>query len=485
MDLQVSDSDASMRYLSASVIGGTHIGADTTLDSTWIEGAKLTSYSHSDGPAMLPAEILALIFRECLRGFDRAEERQGFALVLSHTTSYLRDVAVSTPSLWCDICVTTGNPVNLFMNAQFLERSRTSPLRIYLHFNGLSSHSDMSYALDFLIPHIERWETLQITGHLRSAQSLIIERFSDARTPILKHLHIRRDNQRLGYANASIFESGAPGLVSIRFHKIHPQYSLPPLASLKRVQLIALPPLIINRDLTFLSNLRHLTHLNIIDTDFSNMGTLQLPALVTLAIRVDGSHHGVSAMMSVVRAPLLERLVLLGLVEEDLYFPPPDFPALRSLTIGDMEGYVSSHHWERRVTVLFPHITDFTFIDLDDDTTLPPSPYENGEIILSGWKHLHALTLRKESPTDNDIQVRGELMFALFNIFAHCRREGCSVQKLRICHRTFGLIQTLSRVAELENLVGSYEICDFRPGMVKIMEDLWMQEVWLYLFVLD
>lgn len=475
MDLHISDSDPSMRHISAFAIGGTRPGVDTALDSTRIEGAKSTS--HSYGPAMLPAEILAIIFQECLRGFNRAEERQGFVLVLSYSTSYFRNVAVSTPSLWCDICVTTGNSVNLSMNALFLERSGACPLRLSLHIDVLCSFSDMSYALDFLIPHIERWENFQITGHLKSARPLIIERLSNAKAPILKHLHIRRDDRPFGYASAYMFESGAPSLVSIRFHNIHPRYHLPPLASLKRIQLIALPTLIVNRDLQFLSNLHHLTHLNIIDTNFSNTGILQLPVLVTLAIRVDGSHHGVSAMMSMVRAPLLERLVLLGLVEEDFYFPPPDFPALCSLTVGDMEGFISSHHWEHRVTLLFPHITDFTFIDLDDDTTLPHFPYEGGKMALSSWKHLHALTVRKESPTDNDIQGRGELMFALFNIFARCKREGCSVQKLRMCQRTFAIIQTLGRVVELENLVGSYEICDFRPGMVEIMEDLWMQEV--------
>jgi len=174
-----------------------------------------------------------------------------------------------------------------------------------------------------------------------------------------------------------ILAGGTPALSFLRLGCHAMAFFRPPLSTVTTLHLdqtsllpISYPVL---RRLVTASNL--LTNLSIygdiIDADrWPNYSTIELPALKSLRMygRAGFIYCGVLLSIS---APLLESLVLKGVLHHDLdelWESPqmPKFPSLRSLTFCDFECTDSTYE---RIFHAFPAITDFTM--LHSSTSIP------------------------------------------------------------------------------------------------------------------
>ena len=118
-----------------------------------------------------------------------------FATTVSHVCCRWRQVALATPSLWSKLTFTTETSFE--QNRTSLERSRNSPLELFLHFDmpdeliaesAASSDGDgdellkkevemdLKRALDLIIPHVSRWRALHVMLDLDKHMDLLLGR---------------------------------------------------------------------------------------------------------------------------------------------------------------------------------------------------------------------------------------------------------------------------------------------------------------------
>lgn len=445
----------------------------------------------------LPTEVLALIFEECVRGdpFSYYDITM-CALALSHTSRHFRDVAVSTPSLWCNLDYMLGYDsepdLYLFSTAVCLERSKASPLRISLKiYDADVTHDDIVRLLDMLVPHVHRWQKFHIAGFLKLALPIYVGRLSNADAPMLKCLCVEYENDvyDIEPPDSTIFGSGAPCLTSVAFCCILPKHCLPPLASVARVQIKNLGhPDEFSHALPVLNGLSNLAHLNIIDNhnlDCSLSTVIELPALITLAVSSESNSELIPGLLAALSAPLLQSLILLGVDNDDLetlftlvnLSQPPKFPALSSLTIDNKNGGIEKELLDQ-LTIFIPHVTDFTFISTNPNDPMGThgSIMGLGESGLAGWPSLNTFTLKewipyRRTPRPEHVRV------ALFELLNRRKIAGCRIRNLRIPVPVFDEIESMGLVASLDSFVDRYEICDFpQDDFLNPVETFWMNE---------
>ncbi|ETW81607.1 hypothetical protein HETIRDRAFT_475042 [Heterobasidion irregulare TC 32-1] len=124
---------------------------------------------------ILPVELLTRIF--CLgyehvvdpdRPFKRRPREHGtnFEVLVSHVCHHWRTIALQTPSLWTSIRM--RKPVHLERSQQFILRSRSRPLDIFIDTVSLPDHvpghtlsrTEFHPAFDVVDPHSARWRSL-------------------------------------------------------------------------------------------------------------------------------------------------------------------------------------------------------------------------------------------------------------------------------------------------------------------------------------
>ncbi|KAJ7081815.1 hypothetical protein B0H15DRAFT_446523 [Mycena belliarum] len=130
----------------------------------------------------LPTEILSEIFMHCSDEEDGFKPRK-YAAVCSRW----RDVALSTPRLWCNVCLQDEKtaPRSLFSLLSLqLQRSGQGPLSVTFS----DRHSNNNMILELLLAVSHRWRSLDLT--ITSSQQRCICR-SPSHFPILKRLSIR------------------------------------------------------------------------------------------------------------------------------------------------------------------------------------------------------------------------------------------------------------------------------------------------------
>lgn len=119
----------------------------------------------------LPNELLASIF-EAAAWSQSAEEDELFEMTLSHVSQRLRDVAITTPTLWRRIVMWELSAQPFIIPRLYLSRSKDVSLDITISLAALPTPvvSFRSF-LDLLVPHIDRWRTLRVsvfdTQHLQ------------------------------------------------------------------------------------------------------------------------------------------------------------------------------------------------------------------------------------------------------------------------------------------------------------------------------
>lgn len=425
----------------------------------------------------LPTEILGLIFEACGL-FESAYASQQCAFSLGCTTKYFREVALCTPFLWGHIEHTTSWPnTSLSRITTCLQRSKNKPLRIVFRIGDDNLVENIHCVLDRINPHIHRWQELQIIGSFYYRIPVWIDRLARAEAPNLKTLFIAGGGFRDAIVpeESKLFNFGAPRLLSVKFRNVLPQQCLPPLTFVRRLQIEGASEF--SDAYPILNGLSHLTHLSIIHScsDGSLTSEIHLPALLALGISARTNSHLLPEFLGTLRAPSLESLSLVGVDTKQLVrlfantdlSETPNFPALRSLTIGSVDGNISAEHWDQ-LTVLFPHITDFTLIDMGLSTA--PCNIGLGESGLLHWKPLNTFTLRG-IPGAEKAAVEHTTR-ALLQLLLLRMKMGCPIRDLRISKPISDAIESMGHMADLDSAVGRYEVCQVYLsgyGLVKAM----------------
>ncbi|KIM71325.1 hypothetical protein PILCRDRAFT_17171 [Piloderma croceum F 1598] len=201
-----------------------------------------------DRLSALPTEILAILFK-------LAAEPGVSILYLSHVSHRFRALAVHTPSLWVNICISKWGIRSKELLALYLTRSQELPLNIALSFSSKQSHyyddeesddgwgsndDDGEYLVVFrallkaLIPHVPRWRRLSI--HLSTAKITFgtAMRFLETiQAPCLESFEIDHTRSRSYSPDFAPLKRGAPSLSSVTLHGIGMCVGYPPLKSVK------------------------------------------------------------------------------------------------------------------------------------------------------------------------------------------------------------------------------------------------------------
>ncbi|KAK7049396.1 hypothetical protein VNI00_005997 [Paramarasmius palmivorus] len=162
---------------------------------------KMAKYRSLLSPVhKMPPEVLGNVF-----AFACEEQTVSFRpdhipqpLLLSAVCGRWREVAVATPFLWTSININFAawekveHYRHLLQQTQlFLERSKISPLHIYLNFNYKLPRDDAVSTLTVLVSHSNRWQRLILAGVtqdcLRQAVFSPLEQYG---LPMLVHLDV-------------------------------------------------------------------------------------------------------------------------------------------------------------------------------------------------------------------------------------------------------------------------------------------------------
>lgn len=450
----------------------------------------------------LPIEILALIFEECVLDFPlRESKRIKSALTMSQISRHFRNVALSTPSLWSQIEHMVGRRGDLFRTAACLERSKTLPLTICLLFNDKNCPPGLEDTFNTIIPHVRRWQELHLRGFLGTDNGLIacIGRLNNTEAPNMQRLYVERqcfaEEEDITLSECRMFRSGAPRLAFVQYIGIAPSYGLANLTSVRQLHIKKLIDhrIVFPRLFFALNGLSHLTHLNIDDTlqagddaGFRWPSNFHLPALTTLAINV-AAHTGLlSHFLPMLKAPLLQFLILedvgsreLHLLFDELDFldVSPEFPELRSLTMGGSSMKLSQALWDQ-LTVFLPHITNFTLIYLGLGA-VDANPSGLIESALVFWPHLHTFTVNYSPGTSIiSLFIPPTIASMLLKLTRRRSKMGFPIRNLKLSRSIMDLPDYDMIAPELGTVVERV-ITDQWSGMTKsrLVDQLWLDPV--------
>jgi hypothetical protein len=135
-------------------------GEDVEPSEAVVEGTHNNSFHepcHGGPMSRLPAELLAQVFEHCLSGDAFLVPVSSQApLLLAHTCSRWRAVALSTPSLWSTLQIIYKDPtLDVPMTSDWLQRSGSLPLSISISIDF--NEQPAQEILDVICAHSLRW----------------------------------------------------------------------------------------------------------------------------------------------------------------------------------------------------------------------------------------------------------------------------------------------------------------------------------------
>lgn len=145
----------------------------------------------------MPVEILGEIFAQFLQLGDFETEFDAFSLsvspewvaspmVLGQVCGYWRSIALSMPSLWCSISVSSPARGVVPIMQIWLERARQHPLKLFVEQSvrpGAAEEAVTNEIFALLLQHYHHWEHITFRVHGRITESLANIR--DAPCPLL------------------------------------------------------------------------------------------------------------------------------------------------------------------------------------------------------------------------------------------------------------------------------------------------------------
>lgn len=136
----------------------------------------------------LPNELLAHTFAigslaQCL---SDTSNWPTFPIVISHVSRKWREVAISSPPVWCNLFFTDSESTVGCYEDLFLPRSGTHPLNITV---DVSDGESSRRILPIILPHILRWWKLSITVRDVVGVCRFLHSLEGSYAPLLRHFH--------------------------------------------------------------------------------------------------------------------------------------------------------------------------------------------------------------------------------------------------------------------------------------------------------
>ncbi|KAG6379301.1 hypothetical protein JVT61DRAFT_11756 [Boletus reticuloceps] len=179
---------------------------------------------------------------------DSRSPRPPFPIVVSHVCRHWRSVAFATLSLWAKIVVTSGASPPYELVSTQLERSKDSPLDIFINCEPREcedrveepSEQDVIFLFSLLTPHIHRWRSIKLYVSDYDYMKLFFSAVSDpciSTVPQLTTLGLYYRDQSDGYGDLSmskdptLFASWTPLLTRVVLWGVHVDWDQPWIAS--------------------------------------------------------------------------------------------------------------------------------------------------------------------------------------------------------------------------------------------------------------
>ncbi|TDL20678.1 hypothetical protein BD410DRAFT_790643 [Rickenella mellea] len=125
-------------------------------DAITTSNRKYESMTFTNGIRSLPDELLASVFEMGVEPYDSFDNE--FPITMSHICGRFRGIALSTPSLWSKLL----SHSSLDETREFLSRSRSAPLSIYLGRSRSNHIQLLNDFLDLVTPYSDRWSSLYL-----------------------------------------------------------------------------------------------------------------------------------------------------------------------------------------------------------------------------------------------------------------------------------------------------------------------------------
>jgi F-box-like len=203
---------------------------------------KMSEFDRDPPISRIPHEILAMIFvstqTEKLHGLPLGQQqlRIPIEIAVSHVSTFWRDAAIDTPSLWTKVLVHSAQPSELIQI--YLTRSKTYLLDLVVNHgtNGFVYISDT--CLNMIVSHIDRLRSLHVMGSINKIYTTL-SLFHNLAAPQLKELVLRgRGLEWHPYHHTPhVFAGGAPALSSLRLDGIGLRTCMPPLSAITSMSL--------------------------------------------------------------------------------------------------------------------------------------------------------------------------------------------------------------------------------------------------------
>ncbi|KAJ7684469.1 hypothetical protein DFH06DRAFT_968962 [Mycena polygramma] len=271
---------------------------------------------------MLPAEILAKIFEQ---GRDlNTLGSQHFEVLASHVTSFWREVAISTPSLWNILEIAPSQSSQMI--AAYIARAKASRAVV-----SQPSAADRTTGLQYgslTKMFVDHWRSLEIsTGPDDAPIYTTLAHLEPFRASLLEAIVIKSSSlgQRSGVRHSSrCFHAGAPRLQKLCLQGTYLTYNWPPVTHITTLylhNLSARPDW--NRFRELLVSSLQLRHLSLCGRVVSGRRPpefeIVLPNLRSLRIRGTGLLGSrASDLLLAISAPHLSSLTLFNVVYKDL-----------------------------------------------------------------------------------------------------------------------------------------------------------------------
>jgi hypothetical protein len=309
---------------------------------------------------------------------DFDEDDIHFEVVASHVCSQWRGIALSTPSLWCRITITTLTSEDRV--EAYVGRSGVCLLDVEINFCEVFQPATVPQRiLDTVFSHLNRWKRCWIGIGCENPDYPVISRLRQLSAPALEYLSLSVTELEKHVVQHDVLIpqvlSYAPKLSFVRLRGLAMNFFRPPFGEavtlhLDQTKLLSMTYLQIQQLLMASAHLTHLSvHGEIIDSlswpFFQRSNAIHVPQLRSL--RVCGiTGHIYSGLLLCIDAPNLESLVLKGIQEHDLepFCTSSDsmkYAHLRSLTFCDFD---LSELTYQSIFTSFPSVVEFTLLNL-------------------------------------------------------------------------------------------------------------------------
>ncbi|KAF5342004.1 hypothetical protein D9611_001256 [Ephemerocybe angulata] len=178
----------------------------------------------------IPNEVLSHIVETAY--FSEELPYDNFRSVMLKTSSRLRHITLSTPSLWSKYHLTQGNICDYLPSLpRYLQRSRDYPLDI--HLSCFWSLPTTEHVMDLLLPHSRRWQHLSIA----TPNGAIFNFLENVSAPLLKTVSLSHfSSERRLSLESTIFGGNLPKLSQLLLRNISLNRVSLPLRNLTKLE---------------------------------------------------------------------------------------------------------------------------------------------------------------------------------------------------------------------------------------------------------